>query len=149
MRTLLAILVALAFARTSAQQTATNDPAVRFHAVDVYVDSNVTPLAAYQLEFSVISGDAKIVGIEGGEHPAFSNPPFYDPKAMQHERVVIAAFSTASPDHLPVGKTRVAVIHVQTSEQAAPRVELKLRAAADSNGNKIPAEGNAQERKTK
>ena len=51
-------------------------------------------LAAYQIEFSVTNILTKIVGIEGGQHPAFREPPFYDPKAMQQERVIIAAFST-------------------------------------------------------
>jgi len=104
------------------------------------VDSAGTPLAAYQLEFVATNGTAKIVGIEGGTHPAFRNPPYYDPKAIQHERVILAAFNTAAPDQLPTGKTRVATIHLQTIEGAPPAFELKLRTAADSKGNKIPVQ---------
>jgi len=148
-RFLLAILVALACGQTSAQQTVTNDSAVRFRMVDIYVDSKDKPLAAYQIEFSVTNGNAKIVGIEGGEHPAFSEPPFYDPKAMQYERVIIAAFSTNVVSNLPKGKTRIATIHLQTSRVAEAEFELKLQVAADSNGNKIPAEAAVEERKIK
>jgi hypothetical protein len=112
---------------------------VHFRAIDVYVDSGSTPLAAYQLEFSVTNVTTKIVGIEGGAHKAFRAPPFYDPKAMQQERVIIAAFSTNEPEHLPSGKTRVATIHIQTVGNARPVCELKLQTAADSAGKKISA----------
>src|SRR5690349_2445231 len=71
----------------------------RFRAIDIFVDSGSNPLAAYQLEFLATNGVAKITGIEGGENSAFKNPPHYDPKAMQHDRVVIAAFSTEPPAH--------------------------------------------------
>jgi len=148
-RLLLAIFVALICGRASAQQTITNDFAVRFRAVDIYVDSKDKPLAAYQIEFSVTNGNAKIVGIEGSDHRAFSAPPFYDAKAIQNERVIIAAFSTNAVSNLPKGKTRIATIHIQTSLAEEPELELKLQAAADSNGNKIPAEASAEERKPK
>jgi hypothetical protein len=98
----------------------TNEAPIRFRAVDIFVDSKDKPLAAYQLEFSVTGADAKIVGIEGGEHAAFSTPPFYDPKAMQQERVIIAAFSTNAVSRLPQGRTRVATIHLQTRATSEP-----------------------------
>jgi hypothetical protein len=148
-RILLAILFGLVCGRACAQQTVTNDLAVRFTAVDIYVDSSNKPLAAYQLEFSVTNGNAKIVGIEGGDHPAFAEPPYYDPLAMQHERVIIAAFSTNAVGNLPNGKTRVATIHLQISRSAEPEFELKLEAAADQNGNKIPVEATVEERKAR
>lgn len=147
MKMLLAILMALTCGRISAQQA--GDAAVQFRAVDIYVDSKETPLAAYQLEFSVTNAAsaAKIVGIEGGESPAFSEPPFYDPKAMQHERVIIAAFSTNAINDLPKGKARVATIHLLTARAVEPEFALKLETAADTNGNRILAETIAQERK--
>jgi hypothetical protein len=120
------------------QQPAGND-AVHFRAIDVYVDSGNVPLAAYQLEFSVTNVPTTIVGIESGSHKAFREPPFYDPKAMQGERVIIAAFSTEAPEHLPSGKTRVATIHIVTTGNTQPAFELKLQAAADSAGKKISA----------
>jgi hypothetical protein len=142
-------ILAASLLSAAAQQTATNDSAIRFRAVDIYVDSKDKPLAAYQIEFSVTNGNARIVGIEGGEHSAFSEPPFYDPKAMQHERVIIAAFSTNVASNLPKGKMRIATIHIQTGSAVELEFELKLQAAADSNGNKIAAEANAEERKAK
>ena len=86
-----------------AQQPAIEEGRSRFGAVDIYVDSGSTPLAAYQLEFAATNGVAKIVGIEGGEPAAFRQPPFYAPKAIQNERVIIASFSTASATHGFVG----------------------------------------------
>jgi hypothetical protein len=134
------------FAQQSAADSAGQDR-VRFRVVDILIDTTNAPLAAYQLEFAVTNGVAKIVGIEGGEHPAFREAPFYDPKAMQRERVIIAAFSTTSPDRLPSGKTRVATIHLQISTDATPQFEIKLTTAADSNGNKISARATVEERK--
>ena len=112
---------------------------IHFRAIDIYVDSGSTPLAAYQLEFSVTNVPTTIVGIEGGSSKAFREPPFYDPKAMQGERVIIAAFSTEAPEHLPSGKTRVATIHIVTTGAARPAFELKLQTAADSAGKRISA----------
>jgi hypothetical protein len=118
-------------------QETTNSANIRFRAVDVFVDSPDKPIAAYQIDFSVTNGVAKIVGIEGGEHPAFREAPFYDPKAMQHERVVIAAYSTEK--QLPSGKTRVATIHLQVAGDAEPQLGLRLEVVADADGKKINA----------
>jgi len=131
-----------------AQEPATEEGRSRFCAMDIYVDSGSTPLAAYQLEFAATNGVAKIVGIEGGEHPAFRQPPFYDPKAIQHERVIIASFSTAAATDLPTGKTRVATIHYQTTDIQPPRFELKLQTAGDAQGTKLPVQASFEERKT-
>lgn len=146
MKLWLTILICALAALLFAQQPV-EEPLVRFRAVDIYVDSANTPLAAYQLEFTVTNGVAKIVGIEGGAPLAFHEPPFYDPKAIQEERVIIAAFSTERPEHLPNGKTRVATIHLQTTGTEPPVFRLKLETAADSNGNRIPVTTTAQEEK--
>jgi hypothetical protein len=130
-----------------AQETSTND--VHFLAVDIYVDSKGKPLAAYQLEFSVTNGNAKIVGVEGGEHPAFRDPPHYDPKAIQQERVIIAAFSTGPDNKLPSGKTRVATIHLQVVGATASQFGVKSQITANSQGNSISAEVTVQEMKTR
>jgi hypothetical protein len=132
-----------------AQPAALEEGRTRFCAVDIFVDAGSTPLAAYQIEFAATNGSVKIVGIEGGEHRAFSQPPFYDPKAMQHERVIIASFSTAPPEILPTGKTRVATIHFQATSAQFPGFELKLQTAGDSQGKKIPAQASFEERKAK
>jgi hypothetical protein len=129
-----------------AQSAAPEEGRSRFCAVDIYVDSKATPLAAYQLEFVVTNGVAKIVGIEGGEHAAFHEPPFYDPKAMQHERVILAAFNTGNK--LPSGKTRVATIHLQAADNGPLQCELKLQAAGNAAGVRIAAEASFEERKS-
>src|SRR5262249_13411254 len=112
---LLLLVVILLFglaAELLAPQPAAAAGRSRFCAVLISVDSGSTPLAAYQLRFAVTNGTAKIVGIEGGEHPAFREAPFYDPKAIQNEVAIIASFNTAPAAELPKGKTRVATIHL-------------------------------------
>ena len=130
-----------------AQQPAVEEGRSRFAVIDVFVDAASTPLAAYQLELVVTNGVANIVGIEGGEHPAFRQPPFYDPKAIQREHVIIASFSTLNAAELPIGKTRVATIHFRTTTTQSPQFELKLRTTADSDGRKIAAKASFEERK--
>jgi len=116
-----------------------------FRAVDLFVDSGNQPLAAYQLSFACAAADAKIVGIEGGEHSAFAEPPYYDPKAMQNNHVVVAAFNTASPGQLPRGRTRIATIHVQTPASSVKQYELKVDAAATPVGESITVKAEAVE----
>src|SRR5436190_21520886 len=143
------LLVLLALLGTLLAQPAATNQTVRFQAVDIFIDSKETPLAAYQLEFQVKTGDAKVVGVEGGEHSAFKDAPFYDPKAIQQERVIIAAFSTTAADKLPKARTRVATIHLQITGHQKPEFHLRLETAATSNGNKIPVAGTFEERKAK
>lgn len=147
MKNWLTILICFIAAPLFAQQSNENSQ-VHFRAVAIYVDSAKTPLAAYQLEFSVTNVLAKIVGIEGGQHSAFREAPFYDPKAIQQERVIIGAFSTDKPEHLPTGKTRVATIHIETSGKERPIFNLKIQAAADSAGNEIPVTATCVEKMT-
>ena len=131
-----------------AEQPAGEEGRSRFSAVDIYIDSKNAPLAAYQLEFSATNGIAKIVGIEGGDSAAFHEPPFYDPKAIQHERAIIAAFSTLSADKLPSGKARVATIHLQIIGDASPQFQLLLQVAANPDGNRVSADATIEERKS-
>jgi hypothetical protein len=123
-----------------------NNAATRFSAVEVFVDSGAQPLAAYQLTFTATSGDVKIVGIEGGEHPAFKEPPHYDPKAIQHERAILAAFNTSSAENLPKGRARVATVHVQITGAVAPVYTVKLEAAANHEGSRVAGQTSFQER---
>ena len=131
---LTALLATAAFAQRGDDAPA----AVRFEYIEVYVDSDAAPLAAYQFELTDSAGSIKIVGIEGGAHEAFAAPPYYDPKAMKSDRVIIAAFSTA--DALPTGKTRVATIHVQVEVDVIPEIAINLAVAGDIQGNEINAE---------
>src|SRR5216117_3157588 len=141
------ILLVMLIGTLLAQPAATDG--TRFQAVDIFIDSRQDPLAAYQLEFFVKNGNARVVGVEGGEHPAFKEAPFYDPKAIQQERVIIAAFSTSAADKLPKARTRVATIHLQITGHQKPEFHLRLETAATANGNKIPVAGTFEERKAK
>ena len=51
--------------------------------MDVHVNGHTDPLATWQFEFTAVEGEVAVVGIEGGEHPAFQDPPYYDRKAIQ------------------------------------------------------------------
>ena len=125
--------------KTWAQDTsAANDDIVRFEAVDIYVDSAAESLAAYQVELVADDGRVQIAGIEGGEHDAFREPPFYDPAALTMNRIVVAAFSTA--DELPSGKARIARIHVRVRGGAEFEYQIKLVTAAASDGSAISPE---------
>lgn len=123
------------------------EDAVHFRTVDIYVNAGGKPLAAYQVEFRAKRGNVKIVGIEGGADAVFKEPPYYDAKAMQQERVIIAAFSTETEAKLPKEKTRVASIHVEVTGEENPDYAVTLTVAAGSNGNKISAEATFAERK--
>lgn len=109
----------------------------RFAFVDIFVDAGHQPLAAYQVELKVREGDARIVGIEGGDHSAFRNPPYYDPKALMQERVILAAFNTGGD--LPMGRTRVARVHLRIAGDAEPVYAVELRTAASAAGAEISA----------
>jgi hypothetical protein len=106
--------------------------------VAVFVECGDAPLAAYQLDLRATTGNVRIVGIEGGEHAAFADPPYYDPAAIQGDRVIIGAFSTAPADTLPTGRTRIATVHVQVSGDRQPEYKAELSVAATVDGGAIP-----------
>jgi hypothetical protein len=89
--------------------TASADPA-HFETIDIFIDSKTLPLAAYQIELATQNPDVSIVGIEGGGPPAFKAAPYYDPRALAHNRIIIAAFST--DEMLPTSIVRIARLHV-------------------------------------
>ncbi len=125
-------------ANRSEQDYSTTQPGVRFAPLYVYIDSGNENLAAYQFELKATAGQIKIVGVEGGQHEAFKEAPYYDPAALAKDRIIIAAFSTGSD--LPKGRTRIATIHLQIIGDAEPKYELKLTVAGDADGKEIPAE---------
>jgi hypothetical protein len=120
-----------------ADRTGEEEQMVRFAPLNVYIDSGAEQLAAYQFELKTTAGEVRIVGIEGGEHPAFAEPPYYDPAALMQDRVIIAAFNTG--DDLPTGKTRVTTIHLQIIGDTDPEYELQLTVAGTYDGRQIPA----------
>ena len=142
MRTFALILFVVSLTWLSPAQ----EPAARFFMVDVFVDSGTAPLAAYQADISATNGAVKIVGIEGGEPLAFRNAPYYDPAAMQGERVVLGAFTTNATAQLPLGSTRVASVHCLVSGGAKPVFNAKVTAAATVGGQPISVQINVKER---
>ena len=119
---------------------AADEPApsgAQFKFVDVFIDPQGRALGAYQFELSAKAGDVKLVGIEGGEHAAFSHPPYYDPKALLNNRVVIASFNTGAADKLPAAKTRVARLMVRVGRDVKPGYHVTLQVAASSDAKPI------------
>ena len=136
----LACVAALALSHGRAQSLPATEPATsstRFEAVDVLIDPGGTPLAAYQLEFVADADRVKLVGVEGGDHAAFRDPPYYDPAALSRSRVILAALSTDS--NLPNGKTRVARLHLQIDGVGEPSFEAKVMVAASADERAIAA----------
>jgi hypothetical protein len=129
---------------TSIGAKAPESPDIRFEAVDIYIDSEENKLAAYQVEVVVREGDVKIVGVEGGEHPAFKTPPYYDPAALEGGRIILAAFDVNGP--VPAGRTRVARVHVRVEGDTAPQYGVHLAVAASPGAEKIPATAEAEHR---
>ena len=130
-------LIVPVLARQSDADYAVNQPKVRFAPLHIYLDSGNKPLAAYQFELKAAAGQIKIVGVEGGQHKAFEEAPYYDRAALTNDRIIIAAFNTGS--ELPKERTRIATIHLQIIGDAEPDYELKLTVAADTDANEIPA----------
>ena len=108
----------------------------RFETYDVRIDPKGRALAAYQIEVYDASGAARIVGIEGGAHPAFAEPPYFDPAAMQHDRVILAAFQVSGA--VPEVETRVATLHVEVPRGAKPDFQVLVEVATTGSGEEIP-----------
>jgi hypothetical protein len=119
------------------EQDLTVQPKIRFAPLHIYLDSGSQPLAAFQFELKAAAGQIKIVGVEGGQHKAFKEAPYYDPAALANNRIIIAAFNTGR--ELPKGRTRIATIHLQIIGDAEPDYELKLVVAGDADAKEIPA----------
>lgn len=120
---------------------AQQDAPGRFAVVDVYVESE-EPLAAWQFELAERGGRMQVVGIEAGGSGAFMEPPYYDRDAVRAgaaDRVIVADFSLREPQDLPVGRTRVARVHVRLDGAAAPDYALRLVAAGAADGRPIDA----------
>ena len=113
------------------------DQAVRFAAVDVFIDPAGKPLAAYQFELAAKGTGIILVGVEGGQHAAYADAPYYDPKANLQNRIVIAAFNTG--DDLPRHRTRVARVMVRVMGAEPARYSAKLIVAASPDEKPLAA----------
>lgn len=118
--------------------TAREAPALRFEAMDLFVDSGRKPLVAYQVELRFDAAHVGIVGVEGGTADAFRDPPFFDEEGMEGGRLVLAAFTT---DHrrAPKGRSHVARIHLRITGPEEPAIDATLMTAASPGGAKIKA----------
>ncbi|HXE56119.1 MAG TPA: hypothetical protein VN541_24045 [Tepidisphaeraceae bacterium] len=110
----------------------------RFVWVDAYIDPHGAALAAYQFELTARGADVTLVGVEGGEHPAFTQPPYYDPRANVQNRIVIAAYSTGTD--LPRSRTRVARVMLRVTGNVSPAYSTKLQVAASPEAKPIEAQ---------
>jgi len=111
-------------------------PTSRFTFVDIYLDAGAKPLAAYQIELNANNPNIKLVGIEAGDAKVFKNPPFYDPKAMAGDRIILAAYSTDAG--LPLGRTRIARLHLEVVGNAQVKFASHVMAAASADASVIP-----------
>ena len=116
----------------------TTEASSRFAFVDAFVDSKDQPLAAYQFELSARGPGVTLVGVEGGDAPAFAEPPYYDPKANLQNRIIIAAFNTGA--NLPHGRTRVARVMVRLTGNRTTAWSAKLDVAASADAKPINAD---------
>jgi len=130
-------LVISVLAQQSKLEKTSAQPSVRFTPLHIFLDSGNQGLAAFQFELKAVTGQIKIVGVEGGEHPVFKKPPYYDPAALANDRIIIAAFSTSHD--LPTGRSRITTIHLQIIGDTQPKYELDLIVVANADGEKIPA----------
>jgi hypothetical protein len=83
-----------------------------------------------------------VVGVENGESQAFAGTPHYDLDAVAQgraERIVVADYSLGESATLPVGRTRVATVHVRLAGARTPEFELQLIAAGNAAGQAIDA----------
>ena len=135
-------IVLMLSALAGAQERTTTTPtssAARFTSVELFVDPHGDALGAYQVEFVADPARVTLVGIEGGEHPAYAQPPYYDPKALSGNRVILAALSTASD--LPAARTRVATLHLRVAAgHDQPTYQAKLEVAGNREGKPIAAD---------
>ncbi len=135
MRRITLILLCVLAAAAQAQD------AVRFASVDIYLDS-AAPIAAWQFELQDHARAMRVVGVENGDSPAFERAPYYDRDAVSRgaaDRIVVADYSLADADRLPVGRTRIATIHFTYPADREPDFDLALITAAGYDGTVIDA----------
>ena len=114
---------------------------VWFAALDVHLVS-AEPVAAWQFELSETGGRMRVVGVENGDSPAFAKAPYYDRKAVSDgraDRIIVANFTLRPAAELPVGRVRIATVHVRLTGDAEPEYVLRLTAAGNAQGKTVPA----------
>ncbi|MEM1422550.1 MAG: hypothetical protein AAGH64_00955 [Planctomycetota bacterium] len=128
-----------ASADVALRPVAHQDP-VRFAPLDVYIDAGDERLGAWQVELAPkpeFAGRVSIVGVGGGDLP-FVDAPYYDDRAIQRERVIIADFET-DPTALNTGRSRVAQVQLRIEGERDPDFDIALHTAARHDGAAIDA----------
>ena len=111
----------------------------RFVPLAIHLDSPAA-VAAWQFELKDRNSAMKVVGVENGGHPAFPRAPYYDREAVARggaERIVVADYSLAEEDLLPVGRVQLATLHLML--EGEPDYELHLIIATAEEGDAIDA----------
>lgn len=118
----------------------------QFQALDVFVDSGAKPLGAYQFEFGAPT-DVSIIGIEGGDAADFKNAPYYDPAALQQNRLLVAAIAQQGENDDRVlarkaagGMQRVARLHLympKANQMTLEKMVATMIAAGDDQAERI------------
>lgn len=114
---------------------------VRFAALDVHLEST-EPVAAWQFELSESGGRMRVVGVENGDSPAFARAPYYDRKAVSDgraDRIIVADFTLRSGKEIPVGRVRIATVHVRLAGDSEPEYVLRLVTAGNAEGEPVHA----------
>ncbi len=133
----IAASILLVFGRSlHAEDAASNTTAVSFLSFDLWIDGGEDALAAYQVEVTYDAKRVRIVGLEGGEHEAYRDAPYFDRTGFTGGRIVVAAFISRDDD-APGGRTRVARIHVAVERDGAPDLGVRLVTAAKPGGERI------------
>lgn len=112
-----------------------------FAAVDVYLDAP-DPVAAWQFELNDQHGLMKVVGVENGDSAAYTRAPYYDREAVRlgrADRIVVADYSLADTDELPVGRTRIATVHLMLDGLKDDDIKSTLITATTHDGRVIDA----------
>jgi hypothetical protein len=117
--------------------TLPGDTDVAFVPVHVFIDPHGKPLACYQVRITATAGDATLVGIEGGDSSAFNNAPYYDPRALQGNRIILGAYSL--DPNPPAGNTRVATLMFRVAGSTAPSYDAMLEVAGTTDAKPIAA----------
>ena len=110
----------------------------RFVAANLMIDPGGLPLAAYEVEVTAEKGAISLVGVEQGDHAAYSaRPPFYDPRALAGRRIIIGDYTLSAG--APRGRFRAARVMLEVRGPGRPELAVTLRTASDPTGGPIGA----------
>lgn len=130
------ILLTLSWAFADEVGPGTGEKDIRFQAMDIFIDSKTEALAAFQVDVRYEKDRVKIVSLEGGETESYQEPPYFDPKGMEHGRIILAGFTLDDP---PKGETRVARLHLRIQGEMMPDLTIWVMTAARPGGERIAA----------